>query len=509
VDWPGVVRGFVIAFAMTGAPIFLHLASQAVALIFCAAVALVVARYLEQDTPIVIFVVNIFQNVFAALVSPHYSDFADIEVLKSYSLVTTAVCYLVIAYGFMRRPTLFSPFVRRMIYVSVAILAVVGVFFVLGLAINPRNATVYLRNIALPILVFQIFLIVGAKHRVPMPQIAVTLMALVMLCSYFELFWIEGWLALTNGWTYLDLFSAKRLLNLDEIKRDMEQGVVITGVLDYWRAALLNTTLTSDFGFEVQRLIGPNFNTISIAYFLAIFIAFLLAERYWGVSLAAFPLLLATSAKGPLALTVGCALFYFFARDRKSNRALFGLVGVLIVYAAVAFISGYRSGDFHVLGLLGGVNGFLSLPIGHTLGDGGNLSIPDFSALDWSAFQHAGAANVAVESAFGVLLYQLGVAAFALIGFYVWIAMLSWRLYRATGAPALAFATSAILICLVNGLYQEEAYFVPLSLPFLMGLVGLSLGATDRALAPLAAGKDDRARHGAVATPLTPARAPG
>lgn len=508
-DWPGVVRGFVIAFAMTGAPIFLHLASQAVALIFCAAAALVVARYLEQDTPIVIFVVNIFQNVFAALVSPHYSDFADIEVLKSYSLVTTAVCYLVIAYGFMRRPTLFSPFVRRMIYVSVAILAVVGVFFVLGLAINPRNATVYLRNIALPILVFQIFLIVGAKHRVPMPQIAVTLMALVMLCSYFELFWIEGWLALTNGWTYLDLFSAKRLLNLDEIKRDMEQGVVITGVLDYWRAALLNTTLTSDFGFEVQRLIGPNFNTISIAYFLAIFIAFLLAERYWGVSLAAFPLLLATSAKGPLALTAGCALFYFFARDRKSNRALFGLIGVLIVYAAVAFISGYRSGDFHVLGLLGGVNGFLSLPIGHTLGDGGNLSIPDFSALDWSAFQHAGAANVAVESAFGVLLYQLGVAAFALIGFYVWIAMLSWRLYRATGAPALAFATSAILICLVNGLYQEEAYFVPLSLPFLMGLVGLSLGATDRALAPLAAGEDDHARQGAVATPLTPAGAPG
>ncbi len=489
VDWPGILRAFLLAFAMTGAPILLHLASQAVALIVCVVAALIVARAFEQDVPIVIFVANVFQNVFAALISPQFTDYADIEILKSYSFVTTAVCYLVVAYGFLRSPSDFSPFIRRMIYASVAVLAIVGVYFVLGLALNPRNATVYLRNIGLPILVFQTFLIVGARHRLPLPQIALVLLSLVMICSYFELFWVEGWLNLTNGWSYLTLFSAKRLLNVDEIKRDMEQGVVITSVLDYSRATLLNTTLTSDFGFEVQRLIGPNFNTISLAYFLAIFIAFLLAHGYWPVALLAAPLLIATSAKGPIALALGCALFFFFARKRNSNWPLKGLLIGLVVYAIFVFESGYRSGDFHVLGLLGGVNGFVAWPLGHTLGDGGNLSIPDFSTLDWGSFQREGAASVAVESAFGVLLYQLGVAAAVVIAFYVWIARTGWRLYRATGAPALAFTASAILICLVNGLFQEDAYFVPLSLPFVMGLAGLSLGATDRALAPLAQAK--------------------
>ncbi len=336
-DWPGILRAFLLAFAMTGAPILLHLASQAVALIVCVVAALVVARAFEQDVPIVIFVANVFQNVFAALISPQFTDYADIEILKSYSFVTTAVCYLVVAYGFLRSPSDFSPFIRRMIYASVAALAVVGVYFVLGLALNPRNATVYLRNIGLPILIFQTFLIVGARHRLPLPQIALVLLSLVMICSYFELFWVEGWLNLTNGWSYLTLFSAKRLLNVDEIKRDMEQGVVITSVLDYSRAALLNTTLTSDFGFEVQRLIGPNFNTISLAYFLAIFIAFLLAHGYWPVALLAAPLLIATSAKGPIALALGCALFFFFARRRSSNWPLTGLLIGLVVYAIFIF----------------------------------------------------------------------------------------------------------------------------------------------------------------------------
>jgi ABC-type phosphate/phosphonate transport system permease subunit len=86
------------------------------------------------------------------------------------------------------------------------------------------------------------------------------------------------------------------------------------------------------------------------------------------------------------------------------------------------------------------------------------------------------------------LLYQLGVAAAAVFAFYLWIARIAWRLYRATGAPALAFASSAIAVTLVNGLFQEEAYFAPLALGLVMGFAGLALGATDRAIVPLLAG---------------------
>jgi SAM-dependent methyltransferase len=167
-----------------------------------------------------------------------------------------------------------------------------------------------------------------------------------------------------------------------------------------------------------------------------------------------------------------------------------------VVYAETAFMQQVHGGpynfcrftvtghsflfrDFAAIDM--GGNGGPSLPVGHTLGDDGNHSIPDFSRLEWGAFQQSGASNVAVESAFGVMLYQLGICAAAVLGFYLWIARVVWRFYRKTGAAAFAFATSAIAICLVNGLFQEDAYFVPLSLPFVMGLVGLTLGAADRA----------------------------
>lgn len=486
--WPDLGRGFALAFLLTGAPIFLHVLSQPLAIVLCLAAAIVVGRIFEQDVPIVILTANIFQNVFISLVSVNYTSFTDIEFLKSYNFITTIVCYFTVAWGFLRQPTIFSPFIRRMIGASLGVLVVVGVYFVLGMAVNPRSSVIYLRNIGLPIFVFQTFLIVGVKHRIPAPQTIFVLLGLVMVCCYIELFSNETWLALTNGLHYLQLFVGKRLLNIDEIRVSAEQGVVVTHVTDYARATLFNTTLTSDLGIQVQRLSGPNFNTISLAYLLSILIAFLALHGYWIMAALAMPLLIATSAKGPLVLALGCVGFYWLARRVRSNLPVTALAVGLAVYAIFVFQSGYRTGDYHVLGLLGGVNGFLKLPIGHTLGEGGNLSIEDFSKLDWSSFQRSGASNVAVESAFGVLLYQLGVCTAFVIAFYLWIARCGWRLYKLTGAPALAFTTSAIAICLVNGFFQEDAYFVPLSLPVVMGLVALTLGATDRALAPRALG---------------------
>ena len=492
-DWPAVLRGFAIALFMTGAPIALHVASQPVALIFCVAAAIVATRVFEQDVPTIVLVTNIFQNVAISLVSVNYADFSEIEVLKSYNFVTTIVCYLVVAYGFLRQPAVFSPFIRRMIIASVGVLAIVGVYFVLGLALSPRNAIIYLRNIGLPIFVFQTFLIVGVKHRLPLPQIVSTLLVLVMICCYIELVSIDLWLTLTNGWHYLKLFSAKRMLNVDEIRVAKEAGLVVTSPLDYTRSTFFNTALTSDLNLQVQRLTGPNFSTISLGYLLAILIAFVAAHRHMFVAALAMPLLLATSAKGPLALALGCFVFYAMARRYRSDFPLKALCVGLAVYAAFVFQSGLRNGDYHVLGLLGGLNGFVKWPFGHTLGDGGNLSIEDFSKLPWGDFQRAGMTSVAVESSVGVLLFQLGVAAAAVFAFYLWIGWTGWRLYRITAAPALAFSASAIFICLVNGLYQEEAYFAPLSLPVVMGLAALTLGATDRALAPKLVGRRDDA----------------
>jgi hypothetical protein len=481
-DWPQLALAFAIAFLMTGLPILLHLVGQPVALLYCVAAAVLAARLREQDVPIIVLTANIFQNIFAALVSSNFTEYSDIEVLKSYSFLTTIVSWLVVTIGFLKNSYAYSPFVRRLILASFGLLAIVGIYFVAGLALNPRNATVYLRNIGLPILMFQTFLLVASKHKTPLPKIVFVLLGLVTICGYLELFALDFWLTVTNGWNYFTLFTAKRLLNVNEIRTSMEAGQVITSVLDYTKSDLLNTALLSGLGFKVQRLQGPNFNTISLGYLLAIFIAFSAVHRHWLIALLAVPLLIATSAKGPMVLAIACVVFHMLARRRNPYFAIKALLVGLSAYALFVFQAGLSVGDYHVLGLLGGVNGFLKWPIGHTLGDGGNLSISDFSTLDWGKFQRAGAVDTAVESAVGVLLYQLGLAAGAVFLFYLWIASIAWRLYRATRAPALAYVACAILVCLVNGLFQEDAYFVPLSLAFVMGFAGLSLGATDRAV---------------------------
>lgn len=480
--WPELARGFGLAFALTAAPVFLHVFSQAFGILFCVLAAAAVSRFSEKDVPIVILTANVFSNVFISLVSVNYATFEQIEPLKIYSFITTMVCYVTVAVGYLRNPGIFSPNIRRLIAASLGVLAVIGVYFVLGLAVNPRNSVIYLRNTALPILIFQTYLIVSYKHRIPAPQILFLLLGLVMGCTYIELLANDVWLGMTNGFHYLMLFVEKRLVNVEEIKTAAQQGMVITHPADYMRSLLFNTTLTADLGIQVQRISGPNFNTISLAYLFSILIAFLSLHGYRLTAAAAAPLLLSTSAKGPLVLCLGSLGFFWLARRTRGDLPVKTLAAVLFVYAAAAFQIGYSGGDYHILGLLGGVNGFLKLPIGHTLGEGGNLSIADFSQLDWGSFQRSGASSVAVESAFGVLIYQMGVCAVAVIGFYLWIARQGWRLFRSTGAPAFAFATSGIAICLVNGLFQEDAYFVPLSLPVLMGLVGLTLGAADRTM---------------------------
>jgi hypothetical protein len=151
----------------------------------------------------------------------------------------------------------------------------------------------------------------------------------------------------------------------------------------------------------------------------------------------------------------------------------------LIAYAIFGFYVGLQIGDYHVIGFMGGWNGFLQQPLGRGLGAGGNLSA-DFSSIDWRAAQQAGAVDGAVESAIGVLLYQMGIAALVPLGLYFVIAMKAWRLYAASGLLTQGFASFGILVVLVNGLFQEEALFGPPALGLLACLAGLVIGSAIR-----------------------------
>jgi len=152
----------------------------------------------------------------------------------------------------------------------------------------------------------------------------------------------------------------------------------------------------------------------------------------------------------------------------------------LIGYVIVGLHVGLQIGDYHVIGFMGGWNGFLQAPLGRGLGAGGNLSA-DFSSIDWRAAQQAGAVDGAVESAVGVLLYQMGIAAAVPLGFYLVIAIKAWRLYAVSGLLTQGLAAFGIFVVLVSGFFQEEALFAPPALGLLACLAGLVLGNAIRA----------------------------
>src|ERR1019366_6777114 len=132
------------------------------------------------------------------------------------------------------------------------------------------------------------------------------------------------------------------------------------------------------------------------------------------------------------------------------------------------------------MGFMGGWNGFLQAPFGRGLGAGGNLAA-DFFSIDWRAAQQAGSIDGAAESAVGVLLYQMGIAAVLPLGLYFVIAMKAWRLYAVSGLLTQGLASFGIFVVLINGFFQEEALFAPPALGLLACLAGLVLGNAIRA----------------------------
>lgn len=172
------------------------------------------------------------------------------------------------------------------------------------------------------------------------------------------------------------------------------------------------------------------------------------------MSLSLF-ILIAIQAKGPLIVIVLACLGLYLTR-KNSILGWIAFFGSNILYSITAFIIGTATRDFHVIGLMGGILGFLRNPLGHGLGAGGNLAREEFS---WSDAQNAGAAAFGVESAVGVLLYQVGIATFIFLFFYFWFAI--WGHKRMRSAPEISkYRVMPLMgvVVIFNGLFQEEAY---------------------------------------------------
>jgi O-antigen ligase len=121
------------------------------------------------------------------------------------------------------------------------------------------------------------------------------------------------------------------------------------------------------------------------------------------------------------------------------------------------------------------------------------------ATYDWSRSQQLGHTDLALESAVGVLLYQMGIAGLIALGVLLWIAFILWRQFRLTGDRMALVAALGMLAVMVNGMFQEEALFAPLAMGLMCTFAGVVLGSTYR-LSPI------HARPGAELRPVVAAR---
>jgi hypothetical protein len=481
---PGTVGTLLIAVVVTATPVFLHLLGPPIGVAVCVVLALLLANFAAPAVPITVLFSSLFQNTFVSLASPAITSVEQLNTIRSYSFVLTATAWLAIGASYWMTRAAFSRELRTLMDLTTAALVIISLYFLLGVRENPSGAVVYLRNIVTPIFLFQIFAVTAYRHR-----LAITTPLLVMACvtlayGFLEFLVHDSLINLINGDTYLEWRMHQDHEPNAWMKELHDTGRVIRSHFDTLLIDFLNTPLLAGLGLRFYRILGPNFHFISYAYALAFFSIVLLAlGRSWFILLA-LPLLLVVGSKGALILTILVAVGVTVLPHLRGFAPLQIYGAILGVYIIAALVTGMAAQDYHIIGFIGGLKGFVANPIGRGIGVGGNLSL-DMTTIDWSKSQYLGHTDVAVESAVGVLLYQMGVFGVVLTAGYVWLAWKLWACHLHFGGRLYAAGCFAILTVIANGIFQEEAMFAPLALGIVTGFAGLLLGRASRVPAPV------------------------
>jgi hypothetical protein len=480
---PGTIGTLAIAAIATGLPVVLHLAAPWLAIGICLAIGVLIANFAVSAAIVTLIFSYLFQNLLVAVVSPAIDNMNQFNEIRAYNFILTGAIWLSLAGAYWTTRDCFDQRFRAVIDLTTVALLLIGAYTAIGYLSNPAGALVYMRNIAAPFFLFQIFAIVAYQNRLSISAASLVMASAALLYGYFEVFAHETLLSLVNGDTYLEWRTRQDHDAGIWLKELQQSGRVIRGHLDTMVVDFLNTPLLGNLGLRFYRILGPNFHFISFAYALAFFVVLLAAGGRPAYAVFALPLLLLVGSKGALILA-GFVLFVVFVLQYCSNRvAILAFLTLLGAYAVFGIAAGMLFQDYHVLGFVGGLNGFLTQPLGRGIGVGGNLSL-DMTTIDWSRSQQLGQTDIAVESAIGVLLYQMGVFGIAILGLLPWLALKLWKLYSQRGDRLFAVGACALLTILVNGIFQEEALFSPLALGMILGFAGFLLG---RAYRPAAA----------------------
>ena len=277
--------------------------------------------------------------------------------------------------------------------------------------------------------------------------------ALSLALDVVELVAPEAYYDATNAVPFMDLKTA------NDPKYDVFYSA--KDILVHNEVIFFNLTGSDDSDLIQHRFIGTIMHPISNAYIIAAAALIAWSVNFGGLLLVIIPLLLLSSVKGATLMVV-CSMALWFCWTTSRSRWFLGICGAIlfVIYVGLGLAFGQENGDYHVIGFIGGFNSLFSAPQGHGIGVGGNLSQSAAGGFKWQNFQQAGA-SFALESAVGVLFYQMGLASVAIFAVFVILLKMAdfdlppygRRIINRHGLMFIVLATVA-----ANGVFQEEAY---------------------------------------------------
>jgi hypothetical protein len=457
--------------------VILSVSSFAVSTVFGVAASFamtaIVALVLPASIPLVIAVSFVIQNVVVAWYTPLITDNTDFDALRGANFVVLATAFAAFFVAAFQARARAIPELRPWIVGGVWLCAVVVVYLGLG-AIHgdAKDAIVYFRNVITPIATFYVAIVAASLYRVDLQRVIPWLAGFAIAYGYCELAFGMDFLSLFHGDDYITRTIWRQIQSGAYEKALQETGFVLRGLQDVLLTNLFNLPIP---GLpQVFRIGGPTFHSISFAYALSVVSVWLLFNKRWLLPLLALPLLLVIGSKGAMFLLL-VGLFVRLASPLLGVRpALLLTVAASMLWVVGSIGFGVRAGDYHVLGLFAGLREFLHNPLGIGLGFGGNLSSTTID-VNWDLAQAHGAAAQPMESAIGVMLYQMGVGSLVFLAFLLAIARAAWRAFRRSGDFAVLFLIVAVIAIAANAVLQEEAFFSPLALGLALLLGGAGL----------------------------------
>ncbi|MGT2502591.1 hypothetical protein ACVOMS_20655 [Bradyrhizobium guangxiense] len=184
--WYELVATFSIATATIGFAPILHLANPALGISVEVLLGIAIVISVPTYAPAIAIFVLFFQNLFVSILSPLVPLPSDLDFIKGYNFLVCSVMWLATfgLYVLGRRSQ--SAEVNRIMRWGVITLAVVSLYFAIGFLQDGQPATVYLRNIVLPLFLFQLSLLTAATYEVRITPFLVALAVILICCGYIE-----------------------------------------------------------------------------------------------------------------------------------------------------------------------------------------------------------------------------------------------------------------------------------------------------------------------------------